>query len=171
MCCIFFVQAEDGIRDLVRSRGLGDVYKRQVSNAPYQEGAFVCYDLRDVFARCENGIVRGALKDTAYTIAADPFILTDEFAAHERWQRVRMAITERILTGNSFTLDAREETDFIADNPNSWLTYAALGDLRKAEGNHGSAADLYRKTLTLPISSLQEEMKIKRKLELCSTEK
>ena len=26
--CVFF-QAEDGIRDLVRSRGLGDVYKRQ----------------------------------------------------------------------------------------------------------------------------------------------
>ena len=25
-----FFQAEDGIRDLVRSRGLGDVYKRQV---------------------------------------------------------------------------------------------------------------------------------------------
>ena len=29
MCFCF--QAEDGIRDLVRSRGLGDVYKRQVS--------------------------------------------------------------------------------------------------------------------------------------------
>ena len=29
VCCFFF-QAEDGIRDLVRSRGLGDVYKRQV---------------------------------------------------------------------------------------------------------------------------------------------
>ena len=28
MLCFFF-QAEDGIRDLVRSRGLGDVYKRQ----------------------------------------------------------------------------------------------------------------------------------------------
>ena len=28
-CLIFFFQAEDGIRDLVRSRGLGDVYKRQ----------------------------------------------------------------------------------------------------------------------------------------------
>mgnify|MGYP003381476278 CR=1 FL=1 len=27
--CVFF-QAEDGIRDLVRSRGLGDVYKRQM---------------------------------------------------------------------------------------------------------------------------------------------
>ena len=35
VCCVFlflyffFFQAEDGIRDLVRSRGLGDVYKRQ----------------------------------------------------------------------------------------------------------------------------------------------
>ena len=30
MCVVFFLfQAEDGIRDLVRSRGLGDVYKRQ----------------------------------------------------------------------------------------------------------------------------------------------
>mgnify|MGYP003380522127 CR=1 FL=1 len=28
MC--FFFKAEDGIRDLVRSRGLGDVYKRQL---------------------------------------------------------------------------------------------------------------------------------------------
>ena len=27
---VFFFQAEDGIRDLVRSRGLGDVYKRQL---------------------------------------------------------------------------------------------------------------------------------------------
>ena len=31
---VFFVQAEDGIRDLVRSRGLGDVYKRQVLQEP-----------------------------------------------------------------------------------------------------------------------------------------
>ena len=32
MRCFFFFQAEDGIRDLVRSRGLGDVYKRQVED-------------------------------------------------------------------------------------------------------------------------------------------
>ena len=30
---MFFFQAEDGIRDLVRSRGLGDVYKRQAFEA------------------------------------------------------------------------------------------------------------------------------------------
>ena len=33
---LLFFQAEDGIRDLVRSRGLGDVYKRQVRDqSPY----------------------------------------------------------------------------------------------------------------------------------------
>ena len=31
---MLFFQAEDGIRDLVRSRGLGDVYKRQGKAQP-----------------------------------------------------------------------------------------------------------------------------------------
>ena len=35
VCCVVFCfQAEDGIRDLVRSRGLGDVYKRQQRMLP-----------------------------------------------------------------------------------------------------------------------------------------
>ena len=36
--CVFFFQAEDGIRDLVRSRGLGDVYKRQRLEEAAQAG-------------------------------------------------------------------------------------------------------------------------------------
>ena len=40
VCCsvCFFFQAEDGIRDLVRSRGLGDVYKRQGVGRPAGRG-------------------------------------------------------------------------------------------------------------------------------------
>ena len=40
----FFFQAEDGIRDLVRSRGLGDVYKKQ---NVYKEYGRVYVDLGD----------------------------------------------------------------------------------------------------------------------------
>ena len=36
----FFFQAEDGIRDLVRSRGLGDVYKRQTYTYRLQQVDF-----------------------------------------------------------------------------------------------------------------------------------
>ena len=38
LCFGFFFQAEDGIRDLVRSRGLGDVYKRQCRKSLYAGG-------------------------------------------------------------------------------------------------------------------------------------
>ena len=39
----FFFQAEDGIRDLVRSRGLGDVYKRQERSGWKQCGSYFAY--------------------------------------------------------------------------------------------------------------------------------
>ena len=38
---LFLFQAEDGIRDLVRSRGLGDVYKRQ---RLYKDGEHVLFN-------------------------------------------------------------------------------------------------------------------------------
>ena len=37
-------QAEDGIRDLVRSRGLGDVYKRQVFAADLGDAARAAFN-------------------------------------------------------------------------------------------------------------------------------
>ena len=40
----FFFQAEDGIRDLVRSRGLGDVYKRQSRDSPSPRTMIPCRD-------------------------------------------------------------------------------------------------------------------------------
>ena len=48
MWCVFFFQAEDGIRDLVRSRGLGDVYKRQIAHIPNGN-----LRLRDEFAHVD----------------------------------------------------------------------------------------------------------------------
>ena len=50
-CCVFFFQAEDGIRDLVRSRGLGDVYKRQAigrqrAHSHRQNGGYDRHDQR-----------------------------------------------------------------------------------------------------------------------------
>ena len=42
MCIfVFFFQAEDGIRYLVRSRGLGDVYKRQLYKVADRDGMYV----------------------------------------------------------------------------------------------------------------------------------
>ena len=43
---MFFFQAEDGIRDLVRSRGLGDVYKRQITDSVSEALALISPDQR-----------------------------------------------------------------------------------------------------------------------------
>ena len=54
----FFFQAEDGIRDLVRSRGLGDVYKRQVLDALVDHGRGVVGTrvAQEVPGRLEEGV-------------------------------------------------------------------------------------------------------------------
>ena len=54
VCCIyfFFFQAEDGIRDLVRSRGLGDVYKRQGLDMPRHLHVFPWRPLAEMLSRC-----------------------------------------------------------------------------------------------------------------------
>ena len=48
---VFFFQAEDGIRDLVRSRGLGDVYKRQAHNCSMQRFVTVSFWCRNPVAQ------------------------------------------------------------------------------------------------------------------------
>ena len=66
----FFFQAEDGIRDLVRSRGLGDVYKRQEPGRLALEGAAERLDLahlaaglaqRDAFVEGIDAVPGGVL--------------------------------------------------------------------------------------------------------------
>ena len=57
-CSCFLFQAEDGIRDLVRSRGLGDVYKRQGLMSSNRVGSSYldalqeacCYDIYSIEA-------------------------------------------------------------------------------------------------------------------------
>ena len=77
LCCVvfFFFQAEDGIRDLVRSRGLGDVYKRQVIVHPGFNGRVGLVlavvhgaHMRDTFGVVQahgGGVVEGCLLYTS----------------------------------------------------------------------------------------------------------
>ena len=75
-CCWFFYQAEDGIRDLVRSRGRGDVYKRQDPDeaecADDHEGSPPSQPVgeRRHDQRCEDGTDRGARVEDAVAKAA-----------------------------------------------------------------------------------------------------
>ena len=77
--CYFFFQAEDGIRDLVRSRGLGDVYKRQASMSPdvNDPGArsVTFADLAEPYDEQVRGLIDGCLLYTSD--AADDLLCVD----------------------------------------------------------------------------------------------
>ena len=68
-CCVLsfvgrivlvFVQAEDGIRDLVRSRGLGDVYKRQSVDISTKPKPFERPDILSIIIDAETTLPAAA---------------------------------------------------------------------------------------------------------------
>ena len=75
MVCFFFFQAEDGIRDLVRSRGLGDVYKRQGFILPNNTFVQMCFQFEQ--------LLHFAFKQFGYWYAS-PCLLYTSDAADER---------------------------------------------------------------------------------------
>ena len=77
MCFLFhlFLQAEDGIRALVRSRGLGDVYKRQSQDLATSSGVL------------GHRVLGSDLETTSavqYAHVASPCLLYTSDAADER---------------------------------------------------------------------------------------
>lgn len=139
-----------------------------VSTAPFQCGAFVCYDLRDVFARSAAGSMHGAVHDTALTIAASPEARSAAMVGYLEWSRTRLAINDHVMSGRTINLDPEAEARFVAQNPNSYITYLSLADLRKSDADNDAAAALYRKALSFPLPSLQERASIERKLQACT---
>ena len=76
---LFFFQAEDGIRDLVRSRGLGDVYKRQV-------GAIFMVDMAHIAGLVATGVHPSPIPhaDVVTTTTHKTCLLYTSDAADER---------------------------------------------------------------------------------------
>ena len=75
---VFFIQAEDGIRDVVRSRGLGDVYKRQGYGGPGSHRSKRAGERRPARHRAARSTVNQAKSCLLYTSdAADDLSCVD----------------------------------------------------------------------------------------------
>ena len=100
--CFFFFQAEDGIRDLVRSRGLGDVYKRQ---GPYLVA------MPDVVVTKRSSPLSSDLSSMSYgSMSNDSNAFTLSFDAY-RASLVGNPDNERCLLYTSDAADERSSVD------------------------------------------------------------
>ena len=168
-CCsgfIFFFQAEDGIRYLVRSRGLGDVYKRQAEGfeprdhvalgeslgaIDIERGAKVAgarfYFLTGVGARLELALLNLAVAravDAGFTPMITPTLVRPEimrgagFLDHHSDEVYYLPADDLYLTGTSEVALSGYHRDEIIDLADGPKRYAGWSACyRREAGSHG----------------------------------
>ncbi|MBO9591731.1 MAG: peptidase C45 [Niabella sp.] len=114
-----------------------------VSTTPWQLGAFVCYDLKKVFAL--QGMKQNReINEAQYTIPADPFVYTPEFRRFEAFRNYRAAIQD----GKTINADS-----LVAANPGFYNSYIIAGDYTFKNKDYKKAIQYYQKALTLEIAN------------------
>lgn len=130
-----------------------------VSTSPWQSGQYVCYNLKEIFAKCNFG---GELAEKKMAIAADCVFLKDNYAQVVEFRHLAKYIKKSIRTGSRVAADSLQKLKVV--NPNFFYTYDLIGDYYNAQGNVSSAKAFWTKALTLEIPRMGERNQITKKI-------
>ena len=134
-----------------------DSLRAWISTEPWQLGAYVCYDLKKIFAM-KNLQTDGEIADTALNIAPDTFLATNEFRQFINFRKNKMALLQGKPVDTAQTVQA---------NPYYYDAYRVAGDYSRNKGWYAAAAGYYRQALGLEIATKDERELITEKLEDC----
>jgi hypothetical protein len=90
-----------------------------ISTNDYQLGAYIGYDLKEVFT--EGAVV------PRFVISPDPFLKTKAYASFQKFRATKMKISSFVNFGDPLELSAQDVAGFIASNGESYVTYEMLG--------------------------------------------
>lgn len=140
-----------------------------VSSNPYQLGAFVAYDLDEVFS--SNSAAKLNLSKPELTIEADAFQFTEAYRNYEAYRISSKELQHAIGDDAHIPLEKLNET--IQLNPEYWEVYYLVGTYYYEKGFYTAALHAFETAKTKEITTVpdQEELekyikKIKRKLDL-----
>lgn len=147
---------EDALNQMIAHHSIifmPDSLRFWVSTNPWQLGAYVCYDLKKVFA------MKGLKKDSiianeSLNIAPDTFLKSTAFKNYMLFRTGR----DKIRKGEEMQLNIPQ---FISENPEFYETYKVVGDYLLKKGANKQALYYYQVALGKQIPDLREQKAIK----------
>lgn len=132
-----------------------DSLKFWVSSAPWQLGAYVCYDLKKVLA------LRGLQEDVeiaelADNIPPDSFLYSDQYRAFLKYRKNKLALLLH---------QPVDTAEVVRSNPQLYDAYRIAGDYCMSRGWNAAAASYYQRALQREVATKDEEAAIREKMQ------
>lgn len=125
-----------------------------VSANPFQLGAFVAYDLDEVFQKMENSTKPLTLYVDSLTIAEDPFVHSLELKNYEEFKKKLQYIQEKINTKEK--IEASDLIHFIELNPEFWKAHFMVGEYYFVQKEYENALIHYQNALEKEITTVPD---------------
>ncbi len=129
-------------------------HKVWVSANPYQLGAFMAYDLDDVFKKFEKGDQLVSVMDHSETIPEDDFVKTKEFQEYEAFRKKYHLLHENVASNEEIQDSAF--TNLIQLNPNYWKGYSLAGNYYFKKEQYKKAIIYFKQAIRREVTTLPE---------------
>jgi hypothetical protein len=139
-----------------------------VSASPYQLGEYVCYDLHKVFAAFDKDTIPDLIQDKEINIKPDNFKFTSQLRGYENYRKLKHYIQYFSTVEKSIDLSDSWLKTFEYSNPNLYITHVLMGDYYQSRKRFDESQKAYKKALSLPIATKDEEKLIEEKLKKVS---
>lgn len=135
-----------------------------VSANPYQLGAFVAYDLDDVFD--ESFSKDSIFEKDELLISSDPFLKTQEYKNYETYRNIDRDI-DVILADKTKQITSEKLIAYINLNPNLWVPYFKVGKYYYQKKWYAKALPYFEMAAQKEITTVTDSNTIKEYLNKC----
>jgi predicted choloylglycine hydrolase len=135
-----------------------------VSTNPFQLGQYLCYDLNTIFNEFKGIKKPQTIYKPELTIAADPFLYSNDFKKYNQYKNLREQIRIAIKNSLPITNENILLENFSNLNPKFYETYEVLGDYYNKFNIKEKAITYYNKALQREIPNIYQKEKIEKKL-------
>jgi hypothetical protein len=135
-----------------------------VSTAPWQLGAYLCYDLNKIFNEKAGLKKPERLYIDSLIIPRDRFLETEDYQKFLDYRKMKSALQSANFWGRDLENMEAFKKRFISSNPEYYYVYKLLGDYYYAHKQWAAAAEMYRKVLTLEVEHQTTLGEVRRRL-------